>query len=124
MPFVDLNGPDEQGVKAVVEYVEDNGPVLVAPNLTVTHADSPTLVSATVIIFDCEGDEICQEDESLAAFEGRGLMTCAVVAPCNHAFNELGVHRIELRAAAHNVKSQAVARRLGFRRPADRDRPD
>lgn len=49
------------------------------------------------------------------AFEGKGLMTRAVAALCEHAFSELAVHRVELRATTHNGKSRAVARRLGFR---------
>jgi ribosomal-protein-serine acetyltransferase len=49
------------------------------------------------------------------AWEGRGLMTRAVTALCNHAFGELGLNRVEIRAAVENLRSRAIPQRLGFR---------
>lgn len=45
---------------------------------------------------------------------GRGLMTEAAEAVCDFAFDRLGIHRIELRAAVDNPGSRRVAEKLGF----------
>lgn len=45
---------------------------------------------------------------------GRGLMTEAGKAVCDFAFDHVGVHRIELRAAIDNPGSRRVAEKLGF----------
>jgi ribosomal-protein-serine acetyltransferase len=47
-------------------------------------------------------------------FEGRGIMTDACRAVTTHCFQDLGLHRVEIRCAVENVKSAAVPRRLGF----------
>lgn len=45
---------------------------------------------------------------------GRGLMTEAATAVLDFAFNQVGVHRVELRAAPDNIASIRVAEKLGF----------
>jgi len=45
---------------------------------------------------------------------GRGVMTRAVAAMIDLAFGELGIHRVELLAATENVRSRAIAERLGM----------
>lgn len=47
-------------------------------------------------------------------YEGRGLMARAVEALVGLAFDELGFHRVCIRAAPHNTRSRAIPERLGF----------
>ena len=46
--------------------------------------------------------------------EGKGIMTRCCTAVINYGFGELGLQRIEIKAATTNAKSQAIPRRLGF----------
>lgn len=48
------------------------------------------------------------------AYEGRGLAGRAVTAVLDEAFGPLGLEKITLRAEVANVRSRALARRLGF----------
>jgi ribosomal-protein-serine acetyltransferase len=57
--------------------------------------------------------------------QGRGLMTQAVRALVDHAFDEWDLHRVEIQAAVDNQPSRAIPERLGFveegiRREAER----
>jgi ribosomal-protein-serine acetyltransferase len=47
-------------------------------------------------------------------YEGRGLMTKAVVALLGLAFDEMRLHRVYIRAAPENRRSRAIPERLGF----------
>jgi ribosomal-protein-serine acetyltransferase len=47
--------------------------------------------------------------------QGRGIMTRAVRAALDHAVSVWKLNRIEIRAAAENVRSRAIPQRLGFR---------
>jgi ribosomal-protein-serine acetyltransferase len=46
--------------------------------------------------------------------QGKGLMTRACAALIDHAIHDQGLNRVEIRAATGNVRSRAVAERLGF----------
>jgi ribosomal-protein-serine acetyltransferase len=48
------------------------------------------------------------------AHQGRGLMTMAVRALTDHAFEDWRLNRIEIHAAAGNLRSRAIPERLGF----------
>ncbi|MGN6258204.1 MAG: GNAT family N-acetyltransferase [Solirubrobacterales bacterium] len=50
--------------------------------------------------------------------QGRGLMTTAVRALVDHAFDEWELHRIEIHCAPANRRSRAIPERLGFREEA------
>jgi ribosomal-protein-serine acetyltransferase len=50
------------------------------------------------------------------AHEGRGIVTRGCRRFLAEAFGAFGLHRVELKAATGNVRSQAVAERLGMRR--------
>jgi ribosomal-protein-serine acetyltransferase len=49
-----------------------------------------------------------------AGFEGRGLVTRTVGALLDHGFGPMGLRRVVIRTMVENVRSRAVARRLGF----------
>jgi ribosomal-protein-alanine N-acetyltransferase len=51
---------------------------------------------------------------AFAGFEGRGLMTRGLDAIVQHAFKELGLHRLEANIQPGNTASIALAKRCGF----------
>ena len=53
-----------------------------------------------------------------ARHEGAGLATFAARALVGHAFDAMGMHRVEIRAAPDNVRSRAIPERLGFSQEA------
>ena len=46
--------------------------------------------------------------------QGQGLVTRAARALTTYGFEEVGLHRMTIKAAAENTRSRAVAERLGF----------
>jgi ribosomal-protein-serine acetyltransferase len=50
--------------------------------------------------------------------QGRGIMTAAVRALIDHAFEEWDLHRVEIHCAPGNRRSRAIPERLGFREEA------
>jgi ribosomal-protein-serine acetyltransferase len=47
-------------------------------------------------------------------YQGKGIMTKSCKAVVNYVFNDLGLNRVEIRAAILNVRSRAIPERLGF----------
>jgi ribosomal-protein-serine acetyltransferase len=50
--------------------------------------------------------------------QGHGIMTTAIRALVDHAFDEWDLHRIEIHSAPANHRSRAIPERLGFREEA------
>ena len=48
--------------------------------------------------------------------QGQGIMTDCARLVVRHAFEELKLHRVEIRCVAGNLRSAAVANRLGFQK--------
>ncbi|MFG6467738.1 GNAT family N-acetyltransferase [Roseateles sp. BYS87W] len=51
---------------------------------------------------------------AFTGFEGRGLMTAGLNAVVRHAFQDLGLHRVEANIQPANAASLALVRRCGF----------
>jgi len=49
-------------------------------------------------------------------YQGKGIMTAVVSALVDYAFEEYDLHRVEIRCATENKRSQAVPERLGFKK--------
>ena len=47
--------------------------------------------------------------------QGKGLMTAACSFLIQHAFDDLELHRVQIRCATENVRSRRIPERLGFR---------
>ena len=47
--------------------------------------------------------------------EGKGIVTRAVSAMIDDAFNNLGLNRVEIHCASENIRSRSIPERLGFR---------
>jgi ribosomal-protein-serine acetyltransferase len=47
-------------------------------------------------------------------FEGKGIIFKSCQAIIDHGFNEMNLHRIEIKAAVENLRSQAIPQKLGF----------
>jgi ribosomal-protein-serine acetyltransferase len=50
------------------------------------------------------------------AFAGHGIVSRSCIAMLNHLFDELHVHRVEIRCGTGNFRSCAIPQRLGFQR--------
>jgi ribosomal-protein-serine acetyltransferase len=50
------------------------------------------------------------------AHEGKGLVTRACGGLLEYVFGELGLHHVEIACAPRNIRSCAIAERLGFQR--------
>ncbi|ARF17023.1 GNAT family N-acetyltransferase [Sporosarcina ureae] len=49
-------------------------------------------------------------------YQGKGIMTAVVSALVDYAFEGYDLHRVEIRCATENIRSQAVPERLGFKK--------
>ena len=48
-------------------------------------------------------------------YQGSGLVTKSCASVLDYSFGTMGLHRIEIRCATENLKSQAIPKRLGFK---------
>ena len=53
------------------------------------------------------------------ACEGRGIMSRAAIALCDHGFGPLGLNRIEIHCGTENWRSRRIPERLGFTHEGD-----
>jgi len=75
----------------------------------------PTLVGGVMFVEFSAAAGTCEIGCWLEpAAEGRGLITAACRMLLSYAFDERGLHRAEWRCRADNVRSSAVAERLGM----------
>ena len=78
-------------------------------------ADAPTLVGGVMFVEFSAAAGTCEIGCWLEpAAEGRGLITAACRMLLAYAFDERHLHRAEWRCRADNVRSSAVAERLGM----------
>lgn len=49
-------------------------------------------------------------------YQGNGLITKSCSSVLDYSFGKMGLHRIEIRCATENLKSQAIPERLGFKK--------
>ena len=76
---------------------------------------APTLVGGVMFVEFSAAAGTCEIGCWLEpAAEGRGLITAACRMLLTYAFEERGLHRAEWRCRADNVRSSAVAERLGM----------
>jgi ribosomal-protein-serine acetyltransferase len=47
-------------------------------------------------------------------YEGKSIITQSVATIIDHAFQSIGLNRIEIRCAVHNERSQSIPKRLNF----------
>jgi ribosomal-protein-serine acetyltransferase len=47
-------------------------------------------------------------------FQKKGIMTLCVKELCEHAFEKLGLNRVQIKCAVGNISSQKIPERLGF----------
>ncbi|MGV2068385.1 GNAT family N-acetyltransferase [Agrobacterium sp. 22-226-1] len=52
----------------------------------------------------------------MVGWSRKGVMTEAVRCACRHAFDDLGLHRLEANIQPENVASLALIKRVGFRK--------
>lgn len=50
------------------------------------------------------------------AEEGKGIISASCAMLIDHAFDELGMNRIEIRCSAENARSAAIPERFGFKK--------
>src|SRR5699024_583034 len=49
-------------------------------------------------------------------YQGKGIMTESVKALIQYGFTKLRLNRVEIHCATENIKSQAIPKRLGFKK--------
>lgn len=82
-------------------------------NLTIWHNQQ---IAGTLGLFDISPGQKAEVGYWLGKeFEGHGLMTLSVRALLGYAFDELGLERVQIKAAVENLKSRAIPERLGFK---------
>ena len=127
---------DAEGMFALVDANRDRlRPWMIWEPATTSTEDTRTFIQRCLDSTDYEGNGLWQDGELIGGMgfdidttansgeigywiagghEGRGIVTRGCVRFFDFAFDELGLHRMELQAAVTNTRSRAVAERLGM----------
>jgi RimJ/RimL family protein N-acetyltransferase len=102
---------DARAFVALAHAGADDGTAL---HLVVVERSAGTVLAAVGLMIDWRdgGGEVGYWATPQA--RGHGVVTTAAGALCRYGFEQLGLPRLWLQAAASNAASNAVARRLGF----------
>lgn len=104
---------DEAGFRAWYEHMLDGRSVSLVAREAATREVAGLITISQIVMGRMQSGYL--GFHGMAGMGGRGLMTEAVGLAVQHAFNTLGLHRLEANIQPGNSRSVALVMRLGFR---------